>query len=235
MSIAENLKKIKFEMADACLKAGRTQQACSLIAVSKTKPTSEVLEAVAAGQTDFGENYVQEALTKISDLAKLAKPVQWHFIGNLQSNKAHQVVGSFSLIHSVDRLSIAQSISKEAQKKNMIQNILMQINVGDEESKSGVKLPEAGALFAQILELKNLRLCGLMCLPPLAEDPVEQRAYFRILRKFMSEHSEKLSDSQKSDFAILSMGTTHDFQSAILEGATHVRIGTAIFGERNVQ
>jgi pyridoxal phosphate enzyme (YggS family) len=233
MSIAENLKKIKLEMSEACLKAGRANTSCSLIAVSKTKPTSQILEAFAAGQTEFGENYVQESLQKISDLNQAAKPVQWHFIGNLQSNKAHQVVGAFTLIHSVDRLSIAQAISKEAQKKSVIQNILMQINVGDEESKSGVSLTEAPQLFDQILALKSVRLCGLMCLPPLVEDIFEQRSYFRILREFMKKHSEKLSDSQKSDFAILSMGTTHDFVSAIFEGATHVRIGTAIFGQRD--
>ena len=235
MSIAENLKKIQIQIADSCLKAGRPANSCSLIAVSKTKPISQILEAVAVGQSDFGENYVQEATSKISELSKSGKAFQWHFIGNLQSNKAHQVVGTFSLIHSVDRLSLAQVISKEAQKKNLIQNVLMQINVGDEESKSGVNLPDANQLLMQMLELKNLRICGLMCLPPLVEDVVEQRGYFRILRKFMSEHIEKLSDSQKPDFKILSMGTTHDFESAVFEGATHVRIGTAIFGERNVQ
>ena len=235
MSIAENLKKLKMQISETCAKAGRSAQSCSLIAVAKTKPVSQILEAVSAGQIEFGENYVQEAVAKISDPSLAAKPLLWHFIGNLQSNKAHQVVGHFTLVHSVDRLSIAQAISKEAQKKNLIQNILMQINVGDEESKSGISIDEAPKLFEQILELKNLRLCGLMGLPPLVEDVFEQRAYFRILREFMKNYSEKLSDSQKTDFKILSMGTTHDFESAIFEGATHVRIGTAIFGAREVQ
>lgn len=235
MSIAENLKKIKFQIAEACLKAGRPAQSCALVAVSKTKPSSQILEAMACGQFEFGENYVQEALLKISELAASANSLRWHFIGNLQSNKAHQVVGAFSLIHSVDRFSIAQAISKEARKKLVVQDILMQINVGDEKSKSGVSLDEASQLFEQILALENLRVCGLMCLPPLVEDIFEQRAYFRILSEFMKSHSGKLSDSQRSNFTILSMGTTHDFESAIFEGATHVRIGTAIFGERNVQ
>ncbi len=235
MSIAENLNKLKRQISEACVKAGRSAQSCSLIAVSKTKPVAQILEAVNAGQNEFGENYAQEALVKISDAFLIAKPLLWHFIGNLQSNKAHQVVAHFSLIHSVDRLSIAQAISKEAQKKNLVQNILMQINVGDEESKSGISIVDAPKLLEQILELKNIRLCGLMGLPPLVEDIFEQRSYFRILREFMKNHSEKLSDSQKSDFKILSMGTTHDFESAIFEGATHVRIGTAIFGAREVQ
>ena len=196
-----------------------------------------ILEAVSAGQIEFGENYVQEAVQKISEISaeKLPKKLEWHFVGSLQSNKAHQVVGLFSLIHSVDRLSIAQAIAKEAKKKELTQNILMQINVGDEDSKSGVSLAEASTFFDQLLELSNLRICGLMTLPPLVEDIFEQKAYFRQLNVFMKAQAEKLSDSQKSDFKILSMGTSHDFESAIFEGATHVRIGTAIFGAREIR
>ncbi len=234
MSIAENLKKIKSEISAACLMAGRDPNSCNLIAVSKTKPTWQILDAVKAGQTEFGENYVQEALCKISEIENSAIDLRWHFIGALQSNKAHKVVGQFTLIHSVDRLSLAQVISTEAQKKKLLQKILLQINVGDEESKSGASLSEAQPLLEKVLELKNLRVCGLMCLPPLFDDVEKQRTYFRILSQLMLEAREKLSDSQKSDFKILSMGTTHDFAAAIAEGATHVRLGTAIFGVREL-
>ncbi len=233
MSIAENLKKIKIEIAEACKNSGRETNSCSLVAVSKTKPTNQILEAISAGQVDFGENYIQEAATKMIEIGVSTSAVHWHFIGTLQSNKVAQVAGLFALIHSVDRLSLAQAIAKESLKKNCVQDILIQINVGDESSKSGVNLASAPELFSQILEQKNLRICGLMCLPPLVKDFSEQRSYFRILKQFMNESREKLSHSQSLDFKILSMGTTHDFVAAIHEGATHARIGTAIFGARD--
>ena len=233
MSIAENLKNIKNQIAEACKNSGRDTDSCSLVAVSKTKPANQILEAISAGQIDFGENYIQEASLKISEIETFKNAVRWHFIGTLQSNKVAQVAGRFALIHSVDRLSLAQTIAKESLKKNCVQDILMQINVGDESSKSGVNLARAPELFSQILEQKNLRICGLMCLPPLVEDFNEQRSYFRNLKEFMNKAREKLSHSQSLDFKILSMGTTHDFVAAIHEGATHVRIGTAIFGARD--
>jgi pyridoxal phosphate enzyme (YggS family) len=233
MLIAENLKKIHEEICFSCQKASRQSSEVTLIAVSKTKPASQILEAISAKQIDFGENYVQEAVQKI---AQISNPlVQWHFIGHLQSNKVSQVVGPFSLIHSVDRISLAEAISKVAGQKKMIQNILMEINLGDEESKSGVHLKDAPELLSKILRLENLSVHGLMALPPLRENEEEQRQYFRILKRFMSEYSAQLSDSQKSKFKILSMGTSSDFKAAILEGATHVRIGTAIFGAREIE
>ncbi len=231
MSIAENLKKIHLEISQACSRASRSVEEITLVAVSKTKPAEQIREAFNAKQLDFGENYVQEAVQKISDLKNL-EALKWHFIGHLQSNKVAQVVGRFSLIHSVDRLSLAEAISKEAVKKNCVQKILMQINVGDEDSKSGVRLEDAARLFDEMILLKNLSIQGLMALPPLRESEVDQRQYFRILKNTMAEYSPKLSDSQKSNFKILSMGTSSDFTSAILEGATHIRVGTAIFGAR---
>lgn len=234
MLIAENLKKIRFEVAEACGRAGRDPNEVVLIAVSKTKPSSQILEAIKAKQFDFGENYVQEAIKKIAEITLVSRePARWHFIGSLQSNKVHQVVGAFSLIHSVDRLSLAQAISKEAVKKNLIQDILIQINVADEKTKAGVSLEMASQLFDEILSLKNLSLRGLMCLPPMnGESEKDQRQSFQALKSFAGEQSKKLSPTQRSNFNILSMGTSHDFVAAILEGATHIRIGTAIFGAR---
>ena len=131
MSIAENLKNLKLQISINCQKAGREADSCTLIAVSKTKPLEQITEAISAGQKHFGENYVQEALQKISNFSKLESPPIWHFIGHLQSNKAHQVVGAFHLIHSVDRISLAKVLNQEAKKKNIVQSILLQINVGD--------------------------------------------------------------------------------------------------------
>ena len=230
MLIAENLNKIHQEISFACQQASRSPAEVTLIAVSKTKPAEKVFEALTAKQVDFGENYVQEAIQKIAQVAN--SQVHWHFIGQLQSNKAAQVVGAFSLIHSVDRISLGEVISKVAGQKKITQNILMQINVGDEESKSGVHLKDAPELFSKLLKLENISVCGLMALPPLTENETEQRKFFRLLKTFMSEQLMQLSDSQKSKFKILSMGTSSDFKAAIQEGATHIRIGTAIFGAR---
>jgi pyridoxal phosphate enzyme (YggS family) len=230
MLIVENLKNIHREISLACQQALRSPDEITLIAVSKTKPAERILEAISAKQMDFGENYVQESIQKI---AQISNPqIHWHFIGQLQSNKAAQVVGPFSLIHSVDRMSLAEVISKTAGQKKIVQNILLQINVGDEESKSGVALNEAPGLLVKLLKLENISICGLMALPPLTENESEQRKFFRLIKTFMSEQSMQLSDSQKSKFKILSMGTSSDFKAAILEGATHIRIGTAIFGAR---
>lgn len=230
MLIVENLNRLQQEISSACQQASRSPAEVTLIAVSKTKPAEQVLEAISAKQIDFGENYVQEAIQKIAQIAN--SQIRWHFIGHLQSNKASQVVGAFSLIHSVDRISLAEVISKLAGQKKITQNILMQINVGDEESKSGVHLKDAPTLFSKLLKLDNISVCGLMALPPLTENESEQRKFFRLIKTFMSEHSTQLSGSQKSKFKILSMGTSSDFKAAILEGSTHIRIGTAIFGAR---
>ncbi len=230
MLIVENLNRLHQEISSACQQASRSPTDVTLIAVSKTKPVEQVLEAISAKQIDFGENYVQEAIQKIAQVAN--SQIRWHFIGHLQSNKASQAVGAFSLIHSVDRISLAEVISKLAGQRKITQNILMQINVGDEESKSGVHLKDAPALFSKLLELENILVCGLMALPPLTENESEQRKFFRLIKTFMSESSTQLSDSQKSKFKILSMGTSSDFKAAILEGSTHIRIGTAIFGAR---
>jgi PLP dependent protein len=228
MSIAANLTQIRSAISDACRRFGRHEGDVRLVAVSKTKTLSEIDEASAAGQTVFAENYVQEAVEKI-----LARPnLEWHFIGSLQTNKVKDIVGLVSLIHSVDRMKLLAEISKEALKKSVVQDVLLQVHIGGEATKHGFFEDELTRDFVSMAALTGVRIRGLMSMPPLSEDIGVSRRYFRELHEIHTKLKNMLSEDKREPFILLSMGTTSDFAAAIAEGATHVRIGTAIFGER---
>lgn len=228
MGIAENIAQIREQITACCVRRQRDPASVRLVAVSKVKPAAMVEEAFLAGQTIFGESYVQEFGEKA---AQVKQPVEWHFIGHLQSNKVKYLRGMVSLIHSVDRLSLAQEIDRQWGKDGKTANVLIQVNLGEEESKSGTTSQELVSLVGQVAQLEHVRIRGLMALPPWLEDPEEVRPYFRELRSLAQEiQSLKLPGVEMQE---LSMGMSHDFAVAIEEGATLVRIGTAIFGERH--
>ena len=226
--IAENLAAVRERMREACLRAGRGPEDVRLVGVTKTVSVERIREGVEAGITILGENYVQEARRKAEALADLS--VSRHFIGHLQSNKAKQVLECCDLIETVDRESLARSLGLLAQKRGREIPVLLQVNVGDEESKSGVAPEGLLTLFKAVSAIDGLDVRGLMTLPPYLEDPEMVRPFFRKLRRLLDElrscaaHPEKLVE--------LSMGMSHDFEAAIEEGATLVRIGTALFGTR---
>jgi pyridoxal phosphate enzyme (YggS family) len=228
MSIVANLNEVEARISFACERAARARETVRLIAVSKTKPIEMVREAFASGQRAFGENYVQEAVEKFEKLPG----AEWHFIGSLQTNKVKHLVGRVVLIHSVDRERLADEISKSAVNVGIVQDILLQIHVGDEATKHGVSQDEASFLVDHILGLPGVRLRGLMALPPLAETESEGRRNFALLRRMFERFRDEKLGARKIEFDQLSMGTSSDFEWAILEGATMVRVGTQIFGER---
>ena len=228
MGVCENYRAIEEKVEEACLRAGRKREDVTLIAVSKTKPVSMIHELLPLGVRDFGENKVQE-LTEKEEL--LPKDIHWHMIGHLQRNKVKYVVGKACMIHSVDSLRLAEEISKEALKKQISVPILVEVNVAGEESKFGVSVQEAPFLVEQICSLPGIEVKGLMTIAPYVEDPEENRIVFRNLRKLSVDIGGKNFDNVTMD--ILSMGMTGDYEVAIEEGATHVRVGTGIFGERN--
>jgi hypothetical protein len=221
----ERIKERIKETADACK---RPPASIRLLAVSKTMPTEVVAEAIEAGVTDLGENYIQEAKVKINALATY--PATWHFIGHLQSNKAKYAVRLFDLIHSVDSLKLAQELDKYAKKNDKIQAILIQVNVAKEESKSGVYVEDTIQLLREVSRLENISVKGLMTMPPFFNEPEKARPYFAALREFRDQIKKEAIPNISLDE--LSMGMTGDFEAAIEEGATIVRIGTAIFGDR---
>ena len=226
MSIAANLTDIRARIVAAALRAGRDPATVRLIAVSKTQPASAISAATAAGQRLFGENYVQELTTKLD---AIPEPVEWHFIGSLQSNKVKYLAGRVAMIHSVDRLSLAEEIERQWGKIGQRADILLEVNLGDESSKGGVRPDALPALTAAVVRLPHLRLRGLMALPPLLDDAEAVRPYFRRLHTLVAELSAAFPDLELTE---LSMGMSHDFEVAIEEGATLVRVGTAIFGAR---
>ena len=228
MGVCENYRAIEEKVEKACLRAGRKREDVTLIAVSKTKPVSMIHALLPLGVRDFGENKVQE-LTEKEEL--LPKDIRWHMIGHLQRNKVKYVVGKACMIHSVDSLRLAEEISKEALKKQISVPILVEVNVAGEESKFGVSVQEAPFLVEQICRLPGIEVKGLMTIAPYVEDPEENRIVFRNLRKLSVDIGGKNFDNVTMD--ILSMGMTGDYEVAIEEGATHVRVGTGIFGERN--
>jgi hypothetical protein len=212
--------------AAAC---NRPLDSIQLIAVSKTMPAEIVKEAIEAGVTDLGENYIQEARDKVSALA--TSDVNWHYIGHLQSNKAKYAVRLFDLIHSVDSLKLARELNKYAQKNDKIQSILVQVNVAREDTKSGIYVENTIELLKNISQLENISVSGLMTMPPFFNAPEKVRPFFAALRKLRDEiRAEGIPNIAMQE---LSMGMTGDFEAAIEEGATMVRIGTAIFGERD--
>lgn len=223
--IRQNLEEIKRRLDDAARRAGRASADVRLVAVTKTVDLERLRQAMDAGQTLFGENYVQEAKAKI---ATLGPGLTWHFIGHLQSNKAKAAVELFDLIHSVDRMSLAQALEQAAARADKIQNILMQVNLAGEASKSGAAPAHAEDLLREISKMPHLKVLGLMTMPPWFDDPERVRPYFRALR----ELRDRLRGLHLADLPELSMGMTGDFEAAVSEGATLVRIGTAIFGRR---
>jgi pyridoxal phosphate enzyme (YggS family) len=227
MSIQTNLKHIHDRIHAACLRAGRDPQEVRLVAVSKTKPAAMIDEAASAGQTLFGENYVQEFLAKSDEVTAT---VEWHFIGSLQSNKVKYLRDKVAMIHSVDRLSLASEIDRQWKKSDGPVDILIQVNLGEEDSKSGTEEAALEDLVRQVAALPHLRIRGLMALPPYLDDPEEVRPFFRRLRRL----AERLTalDLPGVEMRELSMGMSHDFEVAIEEGATLVRVGSAIFGSR---
>ncbi|MBB5502927.1 YggS family pyridoxal phosphate-dependent enzyme [Paraburkholderia sp. MM5384-R2] len=226
--LPHNLADVHERIARAAQAAHRDAQSVTLLAVSKTFPADAVRAAHAAGQRAFGENYVQEALDKIQTLADLRASLEWHFIGPLQSNKTRPVAEHFDWVHSVDRLKIAQRLSEQRPDNLPPLNVCLQVNVSGEASKSGVAIAEAAAIAQQIAALPKLKLRGLMSIPEPGGDLAEQRAPHRQLRELF----ERLrNDGLALD--TLSMGMSADLEAAVLEGATIVRVGTAIFGARD--
>jgi pyridoxal phosphate enzyme (YggS family) len=226
--VKDNLARINRRITDAATRCGRDPQSVLLVAVSKTVETERVAEAIDAGVTILGENYIQEAREKFNSLCE--RPAKWHFIGHLQSNKAKYAVRMFDLIHSVDSLKLARAIDNAARKIGKVQRILIQINISQEQSKSGIAENDAEELTMQIASLENLHLTGLMTMPPFFDEPEKARPFFRRLAQLRDRIAVKNVPGVSMDE--LSMGMTGDFEVAIEEGATLVRIGTAIFGAR---
>ena len=224
----KRLRDVKNRIQTAARVCGRNPETIRLVAVSKTVPTARVRQAIQAGVTILGENYVQEARAKFNDLATY--PVSWHFIGHLQSNKAKYAVRLFDLIHSVDSLKLARELDKQSRKINKIQEILIQVNISEEASKSGVNVKDTLSLLKDISRLENLSVIGLMTMPPYFNAPEKVRPYFTALRGLRDRLEQQSLLNVSLDE--LSMGMTGDFEVAIQEGATLVRIGTAIFGKR---
>lgn len=225
--IHENLMQTHINIEKACERSGRSPGEVQLIAVSKTKPVELLLEAYEAGVRDFGENKVQE-LTEKYDL--LPKDIRWHMIGHLQRNKVKYLVGKVHLIHSVDSLRLAQEIQKEAQKRQMEVNILVEVNVAEEESKFGSTMEDALQLVREIALLPSVHIQGLMTVAPFVDNPEKNRRIFANLRQLAVDIMRKNIDNVNMN--VLSMGMTGDYQVAVEEGATCVRVGTGIFGER---
>lgn len=225
--IQENIQNVETRMKTACAKCGRKPEEVRLIAVSKTKPVEMLQEAYDYGCRDFGENKVQELVDKYE---KMPKDIRWHMIGHLQRNKVKYIVGKVYLIHSVDSLRLAEEISKEAVKQNVTVSILVEVNVAEEESKYGTTSEEAVSLVEEIAKLPNIVIKGLMTIAPYVEVPEENRLYFAKLRQIYVDIINKNIDNVIMDE--LSMGMTGDYEVAITEGATYIRVGTGIFGER---
>lgn len=226
--IGKNIEQVHARIQKAAREAGRDPGEIRLVAVTKTVEAERIREAAEAGLDCFGENYVQEARDKIKELADAS--VSWHLIGRLQSNKVKFTVGLFDLIHSVDSLKLAREIDRHAAKHELVQNILVQVNVGREAQKSGIDAEAAAALVRDAAGLEHVRVHGLMTMPPFFDAPEKVRPYFRQLAQLREQiAAQNIAGAEMRE---LSMGMTGDFEAAIAEGATLVRIGTAIFGER---
>lgn len=226
--LQENLLKVQENIRNACEKAGRDVSEVILIAVSKTKPVSMLKEVYDAGIRQFGENKVQELTEKEE---QLPKDIRWHMIGHLQRNKVKYIIGKTALIHSVDSLRLAEEISRQSIKQQVITDILVEINIAGEESKFGISNQEAMALVSEIAVLPGIHIRGLMTIAPFVSNGEENRVYFRKMKDLSVDIMKQNIDNVNMD--ILSMGMTGDYTVAIEEGSTMVRVGTGIFGERN--
>jgi PLP dependent protein len=228
-AFAERLAHVRARIDAACRRAGRDPAAVTLVAVSKTFPVAAIREAVAAGVTVFGESRIQEALPKMEALADVPG-LAWHLVGHLQSNKAVKAVGTFALIHSVDTLALAERLDRLAAERGVVQDVLIEVNVAGEATKHGVAPGETEALVAAAAALSHLRVRGLMGMAPYADDPEAARPHFRRLAALLREIAQNAPGGVTMD--TLSMGMSDDFEVAIEEGATLVRIGTRLFGGR---
>lgn len=226
--LTDNFKLVEQKIFAACQRSGRKRQDVTLIAVSKTKPVEMLKEAYDLGTRVFGENKVQEIMDKHD---ALPSDINWHMIGHLQRNKVKYIIGKVDLIHSVDSLRLAEAIDKESAKKGVISNILIEVNVAEEDSKFGIKTEEVESFVIEVSKYSHIRIQGLMTIAPYVADPEENRPYFARLRKLSVDIAEKKVDNV--NMSILSMGMTNDYEIAIEEGATMVRVGTGLFGARN--
>lgn len=226
--LKENLELVEKNIEEACKKAGRKREDVTLIAVSKTKPVEMLQEIYQENIRDFGENKVQELCDKIE---KMPSDIKWHMIGHLQRNKVKYIIGQVALIHSVDTYRLAEEINIQAKKKNITVPILVEVNIANEESKFGTSLEDAMLLVEEISQLENISIKGLMTIAPYVVDAEENRLYFRKIKQLSVDITNK--NIHNVSMEILSMGMTGDYTVAIEEGATMVRVGTGIFGERN--
>ncbi|MBE6028237.1 MAG: YggS family pyridoxal phosphate-dependent enzyme [Clostridiales bacterium] len=230
MSISERFSEVKKRVDEAALRSGRDPADVRLVAVTKTHPASEINEAIEAGAADIGENRVQELLEKIDDVA----PVRWHLIGHLQTNKVRQVIDKVVMIHSVDSLKLAREINKRAAAAGIVMDVLIEINSAMEETKSGIAAGDLKQLVTEITaECESVRVCGIMCIPPIAADPEDSRPYFKEAAELFKEMKGWDLPAERFAPTELSMGMSGDFEVAIEEGATIVRVGSSIFGPRN--
>jgi len=224
-TIAQNIQSIRTQIKSIEKKYARQPGSVQLLAVSKTRPIEDIHAAFAENQLNFGENYLQDALSKIETIPESA--IKWHFIGPIQSNKTRQIAQNFNWVHTIDRLKIAQRLSEQRSPEQKALNVCIQVNISGENSKSGVNVEDTLILAKQINLLPNIHLRGLMTIPASTDDFEQQRLPFRLLRELKDELG-----SQGIELDTLSMGMTNDMEAAIAEGSTMVRIGTAIFGER---
>ena len=226
--LADNLKQVQNNIADACRKAGRDPEEVTLVAVSKTKPVEMLQEAYDAGARVFGENKVQEIMDKYD---RLPSDIQWHMIGHLQRNKVKYIIDKVAMIHSVDSVRLAQTIEAEAAKKDLVMPILVEVNVAEEESKFGLSTDEVLPFLEEISQYPHIAVKGLMTIAPFVDDAEENREVFVKLKKLSVDIAAK--NINNVTMSVLSMGMTGDYQVAVQEGATMVRVGTSIFGERD--
>ena len=226
--LSDNLQNVKKEIETACKKSGRNPEEVTLVAVSKTKPSAMIKELYDAGHRDFGENYVQELREKHEELPD---DIRWHMIGHLQRNKVKYIAPFVYMIHAVDSLRLAETIDKEAAKCGRVIPILIEVNVGGEETKFGVTVEDAPALVEAVSRLEHIEYRGLMTSAPPVDDPEKDRGVFRALRQLGVDIKQKNLNNETG--TLLSMGMSQDYRVAVEEGATHVRVGTDIFGARN--
>ena len=226
--LKENLANVREKINIASKKVGRNPDEVTLVAVSKMKPLEDIETLLETGQMEYGENYVQELCDKYE---KISRPVHWHMIGHLQTNKVKYIIDKTVLIHSVDSVHLAKQIEKEAAKRNLTAQILIQVNIAEEETKFGLDTEELLQIIMEISKFPHVHIRGLMTSAPFVADPEENRCYFKKLHELFVDIGKKNIDNVTMD--ILSMGMTNDYEVAIEEGATMVRVGTGIFGERN--
>ncbi len=236
--ISNNIDNIESRIEAACQRVGRNKSEITLIAISKTKPTSAIKNAYDSGIIHFGENRVQELVKKYEELdGNWGEDIKWHQVGHLQRNKVKYIIDKVSLIHSLDSIRLAKQINREAEKKDLISDVLIQVNIANEESKFGIMEEDLESFFQEVIKLPHIRVRGLMAIAPYVEDAEKNRKHFKKMRNLFVDiksknHDNNIYRDSISSFDILSMGMTGDFEVAIEEGATMVRVGTGIFGNR---